>query len=84
MKNKVLVEVIVPSIEKSYNVYIPISRKIGNITILLNKAIFDLTNGVYTGNEKTCLYSVADGNFYQPNLLLKDTDIRNGQKVILF
>lgn len=84
MKNKVLVEVIIPSIEKSYNVYIPISRKIGNIIGLLNKAIFELTNGTYVGNEKTGLYSITTGNLYPINMLLKETDIRNGSQVILF
>ena len=84
MKNKVLIEVIIPSIEKSYNVYIPISIKIGNIIGLLNKAVFELTSGVYVGNEKNCLYNSKNGTPYPINALLKETDIRNGTRVILF
>lgn len=83
MKDKVLVEVMVPCIEKSYDVYIPVSRKIGNIIVLLNKAIYELTNGEYVGDERTALYNIKDGEKYQMNLILKDTDIRNGSKVIL-
>ena len=44
MKNKVLVELIVPQIDEKYNVYIPINKKIGNVIVLLNKAISELTN----------------------------------------
>ena len=45
MKNKVLVDLIVPEIDEEYSVYLPINKKIGNIIILLNKAIYELTNG---------------------------------------
>ena len=38
MKDKVLVEIVIPSLELSYNAYIPVSRKVGNIIakILMN------------------------------------------------
>ena len=37
MKNKVLVELVVPTIETSFDVYLPINKRIGNIITLLNK-----------------------------------------------
>ena len=37
MKNKVLVELYVPTIDEIYNLYLPVNRKIGNIIALLNK-----------------------------------------------
>lgn len=51
MKNKILVEVVVPDIDEVYNIYIPINKKIGNIIVLLNKAIKELTNGIYDGTK---------------------------------
>ena len=36
MNNKVLVELIVPVLEVSYDIYVPINRKVGNLIILLS------------------------------------------------
>ena len=33
MKNKVLIELIVPEIDEKYNLYIPINKRIGNIIV---------------------------------------------------
>lgn len=83
MKNKVLIELIVPDIEKKYDVYIPISKKIGNIIVLLNKAVSDLNNGLYQGNNLTSLYNRSTGQRYAIDDLVKNTDIRNGTTLIL-
>ena len=64
MKNKVLVEILVPSIEEKYDVYLPINKKIGNITILLCRAINEFTNGVYLGDTTVCLYNDVTGEKY--------------------
>lgn len=83
MKNKVLVELVVPDIDEIYNVYLPINRRIGNIVELLKKAIYELTNGVYNENTNCSLYNVETGEKYTINSLLRDTNIRNGSRVVL-
>lgn len=83
MKNKVLVELIVPDIDEIYNIYLPINRRIGNIIILLKKALYELTNGVYNENTECFLYSVETGEKYSLNSLLRETDIRNGSSIVL-
>ena len=57
VKNKVLVELIVPEIEVAYDVYLPINKRIGNIICLLNKSIAEMTNGAYVGSNKNALYN---------------------------
>ncbi len=84
MKNKILVELIVPEVEESYNVFLPINRKIGNVIILLSKAVSELTGGVYTVSNKTNLYDVSTGNAYNMDATVLDTNIRNGSKIVLF
>ena len=84
MKDKVLVEVIVPSIEENYDVYIPVRRKVGNVIELISKAIFELTDGIFINSEQTMLYDYETGNPYPIDVIIKDTTIRNGSKVILF
>lgn len=81
--HKVLVELIVPTLDEKYNVYFPVNRRIGNVICLLNKILLDETNGLYSGNEKTFLYDSITGNVYDVNSLVRDTNIRNGSVVIL-
>lgn len=83
MKNKILIELIVPTIEEKYNLYIPINRRIGNIIILISKAIFDMSNGMYQIDENSCLYNKETGKKYLSDDLVRLTDIRNGDSLIL-
>ena len=83
MKNKVLVELIVPEIEESYDIYIPINKKIGSIINLLSKAIFELSDGEYINNNRSFLYNSDTGEKYDINVIVKDTNIRNGTKIVL-
>ena len=82
--NKVLIELIVPEIEQSYSVFLPINKKIGNIIILLNKAIRELSNipDLFTENNN-CLFNQETGYYYNPDNIIKETNIRNGTKLIL-
>lgn len=83
MKNKILIELIVPDIDEKYNLYIPINKRVGNVIVLLNKAIKELTNGIYEGNDKTGIYNRTTGKRYNINALIRETDIRNGTSIIL-
>ena len=44
MKNKVLVKIIVPSLDTSFDLFIPVNELIWKIERLAVKAISDLTN----------------------------------------
>lgn len=83
MKNKVLVELIVPTIESSFDVYLPINKRIGNIITLLNKTVAEFSDDCYEGNNHTSLYNRETSQKYDVNLLLYNTDIRNGTTLIL-
>ena len=83
MNNKILVELIVPVLEQSYDVYLPINRKIGNIIIQLSKMIYDVSGGYFVANEKNSLYSGDTGDKYPVDVLVINTDMRNGSKIIL-
>ena len=83
MKNKVLVELVVPDIDEVYNVYLPINRRIGNIVDLLKKSIYELTSGIFSDQTKCSLYNVETGEKYSLNSLLRDTNIRNGSRIVL-
>lgn len=83
MKNKVLVELVVPTIESTFDIYLPINKRIGNIITLLNKTVSELSEGCYEGNEHTSLYNRETSQKYEINALVYNTDIRNGTTLIL-
>ena len=83
IKNKVLVELIVPEIDKTYQIYLPINKKIGNIINLLNEAIFKLSNGELPQSKSNSLYNVDTLEMYLSDKLLINTNIRNGTRLVL-
>ena len=83
MKNKVIVNLIVPEIDKEYNIYLPISLKIGNIINLLNKTISESTNGELKLSNSNSLYNALTNEKYTSDMLLYNTNIRNGTILVL-
>lgn len=83
MKNKVIIKLIVPTIDETYDIYIPVNKKIGNVTTLLIKAIFELSNGIYHLSPNSTLYNQEDAKAYQSDELVINTNIRNGSRLIL-
>jgi beta-galactosidase beta subunit len=83
MKNKVIVKILVPEIDESYDVYLPINKKIGNIIELLNKSINELSNGNFPLSSNNVLFNVDTKKTYQSDVLLLNTDIRNGTRLII-
>ena len=83
MDDKVLVKLIVPEIDAIYDVYLPISKKMGNIIILLNKAVNDLSNNSFPISLTNKLYNAKSNQKYESDVLLYNTDIRNGTQLIL-
>lgn len=82
-ENKVLIKVIVPELDNSYDVFVPINRKIGNIIELLNKSISDMNGDCFEINNKRCLYNRYTGTRYNFNNILYETDIRNDSVLVL-
>lgn len=70
-------------IDETYDIYIPVNKKIGNVTNLLIKAIFELSNGMYHLNQDSALYNQEDAKPYPSDELVINTNIRNGSTLIL-
>ena len=82
-KNKILICLYIPLIEKSYDLFIPINKKIGTVKRLIEEGLVDLTDNSYIIKENTNFYSKDTGDIYDVNLAVRDTDLKNGSKVIL-
>ncbi len=83
IKNKVFIKLRVPEIDKEYDLYLPVNKKIGNIIILLNEAINELSLGEIEISQKNKLYNEKTQELYSPDTLLINTNIRNGTTLVL-
>lgn len=83
MENKILIKLLVPEIDETYDIFLPINKKIGNIIDLLNKAVSEMTSNTFKYNDYTSLVNAKTNQIYEPNILLKDTDIKNNTELIL-
>lgn len=81
--NKVLIIVYVPYIEKTYEVFVPISKRIHTIVALLTKAINELTAEEFKIKSDYILYDKRTGKIYDFNITVKESELRNGSEVIL-
>ena len=82
-KNKILIELEIPLIEKKYDLVIPINKKIGTIKKLIENSINSLIDNDYEIREDSNLYSKDTGEIYDVNKTVKDTDLQNGSRIIL-
>ena len=83
MKNKVLVKISIPEIDLLIDVFLPINKKIGNIINLLNKSINELTDNEFILSNENSLYNITTKEKYQSDVLLAETNIRNGTFLVL-
>lgn len=81
--NKVCVDLIVPSIEERYNIFIPINKKTIEIIFLLNKAINDMSNGAFPMSDTLSLINANNGIIYDVSKTVMENGILNGTKLIL-
>ena len=82
MQNKVLVKLYVPELEIDFDIYLPISKRIGNIINLIAKALNELGYS-YNILKSLSLYNRTTGEKYPINSLLYNTDIRNGAELVI-
>ena len=82
-KNKILIELLVPSIEKTYDLFVPVNKKVGTVKRLIEDALADLSNKNYVPRKDTNFFSYETGNIYDVNQTIIDTDLVNGSKIIL-
>lgn len=81
--NKVLVKLYVPTIEKKYDVWIPLNRRIYTTIKLIVKAINEFTNGEYSPSKLPVLYDRKTAKPFDINLTIGESTIRNGSEIIL-
>lgn len=83
MKNKVLIKAIFPSINKEYDIKIPVNEAIWRVSKLVVKAIYDMNGMKYDiVNDSFIIINKTTGNIYDMNSVVIDSDIRNGTELL--
>ena len=82
MNNKILVQILIPEIDEVYDLFIPINIRIGMVIKLLNESLSEVSNGLYVVKNNRKIYNTVDANPYPFNKLVRETNIRNGSKIV--
>lgn len=81
--DKVLVDVFVPVLDRSYDIFIPIQSPMSEVLELIKKAISDISDGRFIANENTAICYRDDGTIININLSVYELEIRNGSRLML-
>ena len=84
MKNKILIKLIVPELNQTFDIFIPVNEYMWRINKLLIKVISDLSDGVLDMNGNYIFVNKTTGNIYHNSDIIINTDIRNGSELVLF
>lgn len=84
MKNKVLVIVYVPSIERKFNVYIPCAKKVGTVKNLIIKIVEEMSDGTFVDDGCKNLFDKLTGEQIDNQQFVKFSNIKNGSKLVLY
>lgn len=82
-KNKILIRLYIPLVERSYDIYIPINKTVGTIKRQIENGLIEITDGSYEIRKDTNFYSKDTGEIYDINRTVRETDLKNGSKIIL-
>lgn len=83
MKNKVLIRLIVPELDNTFDIFIPVNEVIWKIKKLIVKSISDLTGTPLDTNVEYILLNKDNCKLYSNNEIVINTDIRNATELIL-
>jgi hypothetical protein len=83
MKNKVLINLYVPTIDSNYEIYIPVNESVKKVLELIVKSVVELSDGAFDLRVSHFLMDPDVGFLYNDAQIIRDTNIKNSKKVIL-
>ena len=81
--DKVLIDIFLPAINRSFEVYIPLDSKFYEITPLVSKMLSELSNGLFISGNDSILYERKTGNILNINMSARQLNIKNGDNLML-
>ena len=84
MKNKVLVKLVFPELDDTFDIFIPVNEIMWKVKKLVLKSISDLSNVPIDLDANYVLINKKSGKIYGNNEVIINTDIRNASELIMF
>lgn len=81
--DKVLVEVYVPILDCSFDMFIPLASPMHEVLELIKKAVAEMSDGRFIADKNTAVCYREDGTIININLSVYELEIRNGSKLML-
>lgn len=79
---RVYVIIEMPILDKKYEMFIPVDRRIHDVIRVLKNTIPGLSEYYYEKNEPN-IYNKSTGDIYDMNLVIKNSNIKMGTRLIL-
>lgn len=80
---KILVEVYVPVLSTSWDMFIPQQIQMSDALEMIKKAVSDLSEQRFTANRNTAICHREDGTILNINLSVYELGLKNGSKLML-
>ena len=84
MKNKVLINLIVPELMEEFEVFIPVNERISKVKQLMINSIKDLSDNKFQCTRQYNLMDPDTGQVYDNKMIVRDLNISNSKKIILY
>lgn len=82
--NKVLIEVTSPAASQSYDMLVPENMQVGEFASLVSGVFSGTSNGIYQYTGSSVVSERDTGFVLDPNKTIRESNIRNGTKLLLF
>lgn len=80
---KILVEVYVPVLNESWDMFIPRELKMYEILRMMKKAVVELSEGRFRADENTVVCYREDGKILNINLSAEELELKNASRLML-
>ena len=84
MKYKLICEVTFPNFEYTFDFNIPYNKSVYYVCKMLDKIIQENILSTYQPNDSTNLINMRTGQAYDMNMLISETDIKNGTRLTYY
>ena len=82
MDNKVLIKLVIPELDDSFDLFIPVNVTIYKLKDLLYRSFVELC-GIDLLNKSSTLINKINSRIYQNDEVVINTDIRNASELLL-
>lgn len=83
MTNKILIKLYVLSLNKEFDMFIPVNEVVWQVKKLLINSLTDINDVSMLDDSKYILVNIDTGKIYKNNDIIINTDIRNYSKILL-